>query len=136
MESERSELGLILAWGGCRAELAFEARFCKWLKGKEKRGENIFQRFVNGFGGTARGLVCVVFSIIRSGRLAAIVAEMVIECAGDNYTVGGLRRTSTPHKITPDASGEAPLGKSGNCFSSARRAETETTAQFRCGVGG
>jgi hypothetical protein len=26
-----------------------------------------------------------VFSIIRSGRLAAIVAEMVIECAGDNY---------------------------------------------------
>ena len=44
-----------------------------------------YPTFVNGFGGPARGLVCVVFSIIRSGRLAAIVAEMVIECAGDNY---------------------------------------------------
>ena len=83
--SQRSELGLIFAWGGCRAELAFKAGFCMWLKGKEKRGENIFQRFVNVFGGPTRWLVCVVFSVIGSGRLAAIVAEMVIECAGDNY---------------------------------------------------
>jgi len=37
---------LIFAWGGCRAELAFEAGFCKSLKGKEKMGENIFQTFV------------------------------------------------------------------------------------------
>ena len=82
--SQRSELGLIFAWGGCRAELAFKAGFCMWLKGKEKRGENIFQRFVNGFGGTARRLICVVFSVIGSGRLRLIVAEMVIECTGDN----------------------------------------------------
>ncbi len=59
--SQRSELGLIFAWGGCRAELAFKAGFCKWLRGKEKGDENIFQRFVNVFGGSARGLVCAVF---------------------------------------------------------------------------
>jgi hypothetical protein len=54
-----------------------------------------YPTFVNGFGGPARGLVCVVFSIIRSGRLAAIVAEMVIECAGDNYL-----RPDLPYRFT------------------------------------
>ena len=45
--SQRSELGLIFAWGGDRAELALKAGFGMWLRGKEKRAENIFQTFVN-----------------------------------------------------------------------------------------